>query len=106
VQLLARLWLCNGAGVEVTTELGGNPRESDILSELSRKASVQSSAVLLGVVGCAAPPAVDNSRPMGIDDGHAEIPKDWMTSPVPVPVSAAGDSDVPAAPANEILWVN
>lgn len=81
----------------------GSPRVSDILSELSRKASVQSSAVLLGVVGCAAPPAVDNSRPMGIDDGHAEIPRDSVTS---VPASAAGDPDVPAAPANEILWVN
>lgn len=90
-------------------ELEGRPRVSDISSEWSRKVSVPSSAALLGVCGCAVPApalalAAGSSRPLGNDDGHVGSPKVLAE---PTTASAAGcEPDVPAAPVNEILWVN
>lgn len=90
-------------------ELEGRPRVSDISSEWSRKVSVPSSAALLGVCGCAVPVpapalAAGSSRPVGNDDGHVGSPK---VPPEPTTASAADcELDAPAAPVNEILWVN
>lgn len=90
-------------------EVEGRPRVSDISSEWSRKVSVPSSAALLGVCGCAVPApapalAAGSSRPVENDVGHVGSPK---VLPEPTTASAAGcEPDVPAAPVNEILWVN
>lgn len=111
VQLLAKLWTGTGTGVDVDVvmlpaELEGRPRVSDISSEWSRKVSVPSSAALVGVCGWVVPaPVVDNSRPVGNDDGPAGSPRAQL-SLLGLPGSAAAVPDVPAAPVNEILWVN
>lgn len=114
VQLLARLGTGSGTGVDVVVmlpaELEGRPRVSDISSEWSRKVSVPSSAVLLGVCGCAVPapapaPVAGSSRPAGNDVGHAGSPRAQLSLPL-LAGSAAGVPDVPAAPVSEILWVN
>lgn len=114
VQLLAKLWTCTGTGVDVDVvmlpaKLEGRPRVSDISSEWSRKVSVPSSAALVGVCGCVVPapaPVADSSRPVGNDAGPAGSPRAQLSLLGLGAGSAAVVPDVPAAPANEILWVN
>lgn len=78
----------------------GSPRVSDILSELSRKASVQSSVALL-LVGVVAPAAADSSRPTDSDGGHAASPTDCCGA---LRIAGVAVPDVLAAPANGILY--